>query len=269
MTSYTRDKLLTSRVVPIDTIYFAASASQWQCGSPERMKGIAERVGSISERFGGSAEKGRGRAQTKSGTPMLIDGFAVSDNVTQNLFAPSYQKEAPSIIKYTDRFLKSEWSSRIQPFALIIELRANGKAMEGRSPRHYSNPLRRKVRTMARMKKQNSSALELAATRAAGLKSIEPALDLGNGLTLVAYSAAVEDGKAKLANYNTLLSQVDEAQNAFESAERNLADLSDRMLAGVAARYGRDSDQYEMAGGTKKSDRRRSATNKTSAVAKA
>ncbi len=122
---------------------------------------------------------------------------------------------------------------------------------------------------MARIKKQNSSSLELAATRVAGLRSIDAALDLGNSLTLVAYAAKVEDAKAKLSAYNTLLSQVDEASNAFQAAERDLADLSDRMLAGVAARYGRNSDQYEMAGGTKKSERRRSATNKPSSAASA
>lgn len=116
---------------------------------------------------------------------------------------------------------------------------------------------------MARIKKQSSGPLELAAARAAGLKSIDPALDLGNGLTLAAYIALIESVSAKLSTYNTTLSQVDEASNAFQAEERKLADMSDRVLAGVAARYGRDSDQYEMAGGTKKSDRRRSATNKS------
>lgn len=118
---------------------------------------------------------------------------------------------------------------------------------------------------MARSKKHNSGPLELAAARAAGMKSIDPALDLGNGLTLAAYQAKIAETDAKLSDYNTKLSQVDEASNAFQTAERELADISDRMLAGVAARYGRNSDQYEMAGGTKKSDRRRSATNKPAA----
>ncbi len=36
-----------------------------------------------------------------------------------------------------------------------------------------------------------------------------------------------------------------------------MSDTSERMLAGVAAKYGRDSTEYEMAGGTKKSERRR------------
>ena len=40
-------------------------------------------------------------------------------------------------------------------------------------------------------------------------------------------------------------------------ADTALADLSERMLAGVASQFGRDSDAYEKAGGTRKSDRRR------------
>ena len=113
---------------------------------------------------------------------------------------------------------------------------------------------------MARIKKQSSPSLELAATRAAGLRSIDPALNLGNGLTLAAYQAAVDGAKDKLSAYNTKLSEVDEARHAFQSAETALADLSERMLAGAAAKYGKDSDEYEMAGGTRKSEHRRRAS---------
>jgi uncharacterized protein YciW len=112
---------------------------------------------------------------------------------------------------------------------------------------------------MARMKKQSSPKIDQAATRAAGLKSIDATLDLGNGMTLTAYQAAITDAQGKLAAYNTKLSEVDEAQNAFSVAEKNIADLSERMLAGTAARYGKNSDQYEMAGGTRKSERKRRA----------
>lgn len=117
---------------------------------------------------------------------------------------------------------------------------------------------------MARIKKQSSGTLEQAAARAAGLKSIDPLLDLGNGLTLAAYVALIESAQAKLSAYNTCLSQADEASNAFQAEEAKVADMSERMLAGVKAKHGSDSDQYEAAGGTKRSDRRRKATNKTS-----
>ena len=41
------------------------------------------------------------------------------------------------------------------------------------------------------------------------------------------------------------------------AAEKAIRDLSERMLAGVASKYGKDSSEYEMAGGTRKSERKR------------
>lgn len=110
---------------------------------------------------------------------------------------------------------------------------------------------------MARSK-SSSAIAESAQERLTGLGSIDPALDLGNGLTVAAYREAIQDVRAKLTAYNALLSKVDDANNALRAAEKELRSLSERMLAGVAARYGKDSSQYEMAGGTRKSEIKRS-----------
>ena len=110
---------------------------------------------------------------------------------------------------------------------------------------------------MSRLKRSVSKIIQNAATRASGLESISPDLDLGNGLTLAAYQAAIDDARKKQDEYNTLLSQSDEAANVFDTAERNLRDLTERMLLAAAAKYGRDSNEYEQAGGKRKSDRKR------------
>lgn len=118
---------------------------------------------------------------------------------------------------------------------------------------------------MARRKK-NSLVIAAAQKRAAALQSIDPALDLGGGLTLAAYQQAIQTAQQTLDNYNALLSQVDEALNTFQRVERELANWSERMLAGVAARFGRDSSEYEKAGGKRKSEiKRRPRTKKTAA----
>lgn len=109
---------------------------------------------------------------------------------------------------------------------------------------------------MARLK-SSSTVIEKAQTRLASLSSIDPALDLGSSLTLAAYRAAIQDAQAKLEAYNNLLSQADEALNALNAAEKEMRSLSERMLAGAAARFGKDSDEYEMAGGVRKSERKR------------
>lgn len=108
-----------------------------------------------------------------------------------------------------------------------------------------------------RRKKETSPALRLGTTRLAAISSIDPALDLGNELTLAAYRVAVADTQTKLEGYNQLLSQLDEARVLLRASERALAGRSKRMLAGVVARYGSNSVEYEKAGGTRDSERRR------------
>ena len=118
---------------------------------------------------------------------------------------------------------------------------------------------------MARTKK-TSPALESAQTRLAALTSIDPKLSLGTGLGISDYDARITSTRQCLDTYNTLLSQVDGAYNEFLAEEASLRDLSERMLAGVAAVYGRDSDEYEKAGGVRKSERKRPVRKTTAAA---
>lgn len=106
-------------------------------------------------------------------------------------------------------------------------------------------------------RKTGSRAYEDALQRISGLKAIDPELDLGNGITVVSYQQAIDDTKNAIEAYNTTLSQADTLQNQTKAKEKALRDISERILAGVAAKYGKDSDEYEKAGGTKKSDRKR------------
>jgi hypothetical protein len=113
---------------------------------------------------------------------------------------------------------------------------------------------------MARIKR-TSPAAEKATQRAAALSSISTTLDLGNGLTLAAYNAAIaniNDPKTgKLTLYNAALSTLDAQLTDLVAAEKALNTLSQSMLTGTAVKYGMDSDQYEQAGGVRKSDRKK------------
>jgi hypothetical protein len=129
-----------------------------------------------------------------------------------------------------------------------------------REPANDGRPADRKFKIrkyMSRKKRIISNVIQKAAARAAGLESIDPALDLGVGMTLELYQSAIAEARAKQAAYNTLLSWGDEAKNELEAAEAKTANLSDRMLAAAAAKFGRDSNEYEKAGGKRKSDRKR------------
>ncbi|HYH84264.1 MAG TPA: hypothetical protein VEX60_02210 [Pyrinomonadaceae bacterium] len=106
-------------------------------------------------------------------------------------------------------------------------------------------------------RKRSSKIIEQANTRLNGLKAIDPALDLGGGLSVVELEKAVDALRAKLDAYNQKLSEVDEDLLELEADEDTLNDLNGRMLAGVGARFGRNSGQYEMAGGVRTDDRKR------------
>lgn len=107
-------------------------------------------------------------------------------------------------------------------------------------------------------RKKSSLVLEKAERRIAGLRSINASLDLGNGLSVDAYNTLIDDARNKLSAYNTTLSTVDKVYNMILEAERTLGDYSEHILMGVGTRYGKSSDEYEMAGGVRKSERRRS-----------
>ena len=51
--------------------------------------------------------------------------------------------------------------------------------------------------------------------------------------------------------------QVDDALNLFGKAEDDLSVLSGRMLAGAGVKFGKDSSEYEKAGGTRTSEIKR------------
>jgi hypothetical protein len=117
---------------------------------------------------------------------------------------------------------------------------------------------------MAR-RKRSSKALEKADRRIASLRSISPDLNLGNGLTVDVYTTLITDMRDRLAAYNTVLSTVDKTYNDMLLIEQKLGDYSELLLLGVATKFGKNSDEYEMAGGVKKSDRKRSTRKMASA----
>ena len=64
-------------------------------------------------------------------------------------------------------------------------------------------------------------------------------------------------------------SNADAALVALEQSESELADLSERMLKGVASEFGRDSVEYEKAGGVRKSKIKRGTKSNVTELKKA
>ncbi len=105
--------------------------------------------------------------------------------------------------------------------------------------------------------KKSSKDFEHAIKRMASVKAIDPTLDLGNGLTVESYQQSIDQVSKAMEAYNTQLSLADSLRSSIKEKEKLLRAFSERMLTGVAAKFGKDSEQYQKAGGTKKSERRR------------
>lgn len=117
---------------------------------------------------------------------------------------------------------------------------------------------------MARRKK-SSKTLDNAFKRLAGMQALDPNLDLGNGLTVPGFAAEVAKLEQKLSAYHKLLTQSNTSQNETYAQEKIVRELSERMLEGFASKYGHDSSEYEMAGGKRKSERKRPVRKKKAA----
>ncbi|WP_417910604.1 hypothetical protein [Candidatus Electronema sp. PJ] len=97
---------------------------------------------------------------------------------------------------------------------------------------------------------KTSAVITYARERAARLKAINPALDLGNGLTIRGFEALIAAAQISLDICHSVQpAQLEEARRNFEAAETQLYLLTARMLAAVGEKYGQDSKEYEMAGG--------------------
>ncbi|MEH2205648.1 MAG: hypothetical protein V7K53_16460 [Nostoc sp.] len=104
-------------------------------------------------------------------------------------------------------------------------------------------------------KKRTSRVLEKAELRSAGLKAIDSNMSFGDDCDLQNLSQAIEQLRTMLDAYNTALTVIDSSKTKIDAMEKTLSNLTDKMVRGVAFKYGKDSSEYEMAGGVRESER--------------
>jgi hypothetical protein len=115
--------------------------------------------------------------------------------------------------------------------------------------------------------KSTSRILKKAELRTSGLKAIDPNMDFGDTRNLQNMTQLIELLRTKIDAYNTALAVIDSSKTEITELEKNLGELSEKMLIGVAFKYGKDSREYEMAGGVRKSERvRRSLVSRLKAA---
>ncbi|MFS0519301.1 hypothetical protein ACEYW6_32040 [Nostoc sp. UIC 10607] len=108
--------------------------------------------------------------------------------------------------------------------------------------------------------KRTYRVLEKAELRTAGLKAIDPTMDFGDGRNLESMAQLIQQYRTKIDAYNTALAVIDSSRTEMDELDKSLSDLTEKMLIGVAFKYGKDSREYEMAGAVRKSDRIRKST---------
>ncbi|MGB9179612.1 MAG: hypothetical protein WCB68_10250 [Pyrinomonadaceae bacterium] len=113
--------------------------------------------------------------------------------------------------------------------------------------------------------RRTSSILAKAVVRSNNLKAISPTLDLGGGLSVTAFDQLIAQAQAAQDDYNQTIAALDEKGNQLDALEKQAGEMTARMLAGVGARYGRNSTQYEQAGGIRTDEiKRQKKSTKTS-----
>ena len=113
--------------------------------------------------------------------------------------------------------------------------------------------------------RRTSNVIAKAIVRSNNLKSISPTLDLGGGLSVTAFDQLIAQAEAAQDDYNQTVAALDEKGNNLDALISQTREMTARMLAGVGARHGRNSNEYEKAGGVRTDEikRAKKATKKT------
>jgi hypothetical protein len=116
--------------------------------------------------------------------------------------------------------------------------------------------------------RRTSSVIAKAVVRSNNLKTIAPSLDLGGGLTVEAFDHLISQAQAAEGDYNQTVAMLDEKANRLDALLKQTGELSARLLAGVGARFGKNSDEYEKAGGVRTEEIKRTPRTKPNSSTK-
>ena len=105
--------------------------------------------------------------------------------------------------------------------------------------------------------RRKSTSLDVAKSRWQGLSSQDPAMDLGNGLSVQAYEVSVTALDTQLLKVNNLAAELQTERARLVEMEREMRDLNDRYMKATAAKFGTSSMEYLAIGGVRKKDIRR------------
>jgi hypothetical protein len=103
-----------------------------------------------------------------------------------------------------------------------------------------------------------SKALNQIQLRLSALKSIDPDLDLGEGVTVRILTELVNETRDEWDEFNTELEVLKAKYKKLREKESQVAVLSDRIVDGVAFKFGRKSREFRMISSIRRNNRSRS-----------
>lgn len=83
-------------------------------------------------------------------------------------------------------------------------------------------------------------------------------------MTVAVGDALLTTSRAPLEKYNSLLARLDETLNEIKANDKNHRAFNKKVLSAVGLKYGTDSDEYEMVGGVRDSERKKPGAKKIS-----
>jgi len=104
-------------------------------------------------------------------------------------------------------------------------------------------------------RKRSSRILEKAEFRVAGLKAIDPNINFDDTYNLQNLNQLINNFHNMLDEYNAAIAMIDSSRKKLDEMEKTLSHVSDKMLVGVGFKYGKNSNEYELAGGVRDSER--------------
>jgi hypothetical protein len=104
-------------------------------------------------------------------------------------------------------------------------------------------------------RKRSSRILEKAEFRVAGLKAIDPKINFDDTHNLQNLTQLIGNFHNTLDDYNAAIAMIDSSRKKLDEMEKTLSQVSDKMLMGVGFKYGKNSNEYELAGGVRDSER--------------
>ncbi len=104
-------------------------------------------------------------------------------------------------------------------------------------------------------KKRSSRIIKKAEFRVAGLKAIDLNINFDDTCNLQNLTQLIEQVQKMLDDYNAAIAMVDSSKIKLDAMEKTLSQVSDKILMGVRFKYGKNSNEYELAGGVRDSDR--------------